>query len=161
MPKKAVVQSFCKTSHKFAVNNPDKRGLQYTHLHTRSINAKLLRLSSNRRARNPYAAQIMCFKSSSGTCIKVCTSDLVTEMIPLVGRGITIQHEEGHQNLIRRVVWELLRVMHLTLASGRGYRTQTEGLPLMFEAEKHSFQCWHFSCRSNCWTFAISDLSSL
>ena len=25
----------------------------------------------------------------------------------------------------------------------------------------NSFQCWHFSCLSNCWTFAISDLSSL
>lgn len=144
MPKATVVHSFWKTSHKFAINNPDERGHQYTPLHTGILNAKLLWLSSNRTAKNPYAAQIMCFKSSSGTCIEVCTSDLLTEMISLVGREIlvgqiTIQHEEGHQNLIHRVVRELLRVMHLTLASGRGCRTQT-GLPLMSKAEKHSFQ---------------------
>lgn len=124
MPKKADVQSFWKTSHRFAVNNPDKRGHQYAPFHTRSLNAKLLGLSSNRRARNPYAAQNLCFKGSSATCIKVCTSDLLTEGIPLVGMEtlvgwITLQHEEGH-----RVVWELLRVVHLTLASGRGCRTR-------------------------------------
>lgn len=42
--------------------------------------------------------------------------------------------------VIRGVIWELLSVTHLTLASGRGCRTEREGLPLMSEAEKHRFQ---------------------
>jgi len=36
MPKNADVQSFLKTSHKFAVDNPDERGHQYTPVHTGS-----------------------------------------------------------------------------------------------------------------------------
>lgn len=113
---------------------------------TRNCSAKFLRLSSNRRAKNLYAAQIMCFKGSSGICIKVCTSHLLTEMVSLVGREIlvrqiTVQHEEGHQNLICRVVWELLRLMHFILASDRRCcHTQTEGLLLKSGAEKRNFQ---------------------
>lgn len=91
MPKKVDVQSFCKTNHKFAVNNPDKRNYQYIPLHTRNPSAKLLRLSSNRRAKNPYVAQIIRFKGSSGTCIEVCTSHLLTEMVSLVGREVPVR----------------------------------------------------------------------
>lgn len=69
----------------------------------------------------------MCSKGSSDTCIKVCTCGLLTEIILQAGREILVgqaptQHEEGHQNLLHRVVQELLRVMQLTLASGRGRR---------------------------------------
>lgn len=140
MPKKADVQSFWKTSHRFAVNNPDKRGHQYAPFHTRSLNAKLLGLSSNRRARNPYAAQNLCFKGSSATCIKVCTSDLLTEGIPLVGMEtlvgwITLQHEEGHQSSMGTAQG---RAPHLGIWQRVSY--QTEGLSFMPEAEEHSFQ---------------------
>lgn len=79
-----------KSSRRLAFNSPDERDHQCTPLHAGTLNAKLLRLSSNRRARNPYAAKIMCFKGSSGTCIKVCTSDLLKEMISQLGREMLV-----------------------------------------------------------------------
>lgn len=88
----------------------------------------------------------MCSKGSSGTCIKVCTRGLLTEIILQAGREILVgqaptQHEEEHQNLLHRVVQELLsHAPHLGIWQRQEDSTQTEGLPLMSEAEKHSFQ---------------------